>query len=247
MKNFLKTVKNFAEDLLFPKNIHCICCGSEIFDNERFCLCDNCLSKLQFLDNFNYCKVCGTKITGCGDLCERCVKNTFTSFKIARAVFVYEENMVNIVHNLKYNNKQYLSHALSNLLFDFFVHHEELLDADIIIPVPLHKTKLKKRGYNQTELLLESFKEKFNVRFDVAVKIKETDSQRTKTAQERFENMKNCFEIVKPELIKNKKVLICDDVFTTGATCGSLARTLLKSGAKQVKCLTLCNTTKKMF
>lgn len=244
MKKFLTKIKKNLSEFLFPSTIHCICCGSEIFDNEDFCLCENCLKNLKFLNSYNTCKICGTLITGSGNLCERCVKNTYKNFKLARSVFEYDENMVNIIHNLKFNNKQYLSKPLSNLLFDFYKHCDELEDTDIIVPVPLFASKRKKRGYNQSELLLESFKVTGKVHFDIVSKVKETQSQRTKNAKDRFENMKNCFNIVKPELIKNKNVLIVDDVFTTGATCNSLAKTLLKKGAKQVKCLTLASTTK---
>ena len=246
MKNlYLKIKKNLTE-FLFPSKIHCICCGSEIFDNEKFCLCEKCLSKLKFLSHENTCEICGSKVFGMGHLCERCVHKAFTNFTLARAVFSYEGKIINIVHNLKFNNKQYLSRALSNLLFDYYIHSDDFKDIDVIIPVPLHKKRLKQRGYNQTELLLESFKPTNLVRFDIACKINETESQRMISANERFENMKNCFKIVKPDVIKNKTILIVDDVFTTGATCDSLSKTLLKSGAKQVKCLTLCNTTKNL-
>lgn len=244
MKNFLLKIKDKFSSLLFPQSIHCICCGSEIFNNEKFCLCESCLEKLTFLNSNNTCKICGTLVSGNGNLCERCVKNTFKNFTLARAVLNYDGIIIGVVHNLKFNNKQYLAKPLSNLLFDYFIHSDEFLGTDVIIPVPLHKNRLKERGYNQTELLLQSFQDTNFVCTDCVSKIVETDSQRTKNAKERFENMKNCFQVDHPELIKNKNVVIFDDVFTTGATCSSLAKTLLKSGAKQVKCLTLCNTIK---
>lgn len=247
MKNFFEKIKNNFNELLFPSKIHCFICGSEIFDDNYFCLCKDCFKDLYFLSNSNCCKICGTKITGIGNFCERCKDNRYTSFKLARAVFEYKGKIVGAVHNLKFNNKRYTAKPLSNILFDYFCHSPEFLDTQIIIPVPLHSSRLKQRGYNQTILMLENFKEKYNVCLDAVIRTKQTESQRTKDAKERFENMKNSFKVVKPELIKNKKVLIVDDVFTTGATCNSLAKELLKSGAKQVKCLTLCNTTKEVL
>ena len=244
MKNLYLKIKNVLSELLFPSKIHCICCGSEIFNNEKFCICEKCLPKLKFLNAENTCKICGSRVFGMGNLCERCVNNTFINFTLARAVFSYEGEMINIIHNLKFNNKQYLSKSLSNLLFDYYIHSDDFKNIDVIIPVPLHKKRLKQRGYNQTELLLESFKPTTLVHFDIACKVIETESQRTKSAKERFENMKNCFKILKPDVIKNKNILIVDDIFTTGATCDSLSKTLIKSGAKQVKCLTLCNTSR---
>lgn len=247
MKNFFKKLKDNFNELLFPSKIHCFICGSEIFDDNYFCLCQNCFKNLNFLSNSNTCKICGTKLTGIGNLCERCVSNQYKSFKLARAVFEYKGEIVNAIHNLKFNNKRYIAKPLSNILFDYFSHSTEFEDTDIIIPVPLHKTRLKQRGYNQTELMLENFKENYNVCCDAVIRTKQTESQRTKDAKERFENMKNCFEVVKPEIIKHKNILIVDDVFTTGATCSSLSKTLLQSGARQVKCLTLCNTTKQVL
>ncbi|MGN1208604.1 MAG: ComF family protein [Christensenellales bacterium] len=246
MKDIFTKFKKSLKEFMFPSQIHCFCCGSEIFVNSEFCLCENCVKELVFLQSCKTCKVCGIKINGIGNLCERCTNNTFKYFKLARSVFEYSDEMVNVIHNLKFNNKQYLSKSLSNILKNYFDHSIELSDTDIIIPVPLHPKRLNQRGYNQTELLLESFVDCGKVCFDCVKRVVETESQRTKNAKDRFENMKNCFEVFNKQAIKNKNVLICDDVFTTGATCNSLARTLLKAGAKQVKCLTLASTTKKI-
>ena len=153
--------------------------------------------------------------------------------------------MINVIHKLKFDNKQYLAKNLSLLMRNYFDNHPELQDIDVIIPIPIHEKRLKMRGYNQSELLLESFTDTGKVCLNCVERNVETESQRTKNAKERIENMTNCFSVKNKSIIKNKKILIVDDVFTTGATCNSLAKTLLKAGAKQVKCLTLASTTKK--
>ncbi len=245
MKKFFSKIKEKLKQILFPSDFHCFCCGSEIFNNNKFCLCDKCFNELVFLDLETTCNKCGTKITGTGNLCENCSNNLFKSFTLSRSVFEYSGQMINVIHKLKFDNKQYLAKNLSLLMRNYFDNHPELQDIDVIIPIPIHEKRLKMRGYNQSELLLESFIDTGKVCLDCVERNVETESQRTKNAKERIENMKNCFSVKNKSIIKNKKILIVDDVFTTGATCNSLAKTLLKAGAKQVKCLTLASTTKK--
>lgn len=229
------------ENLLFPKSIKCIICNREIFTDDGFCICEKCLPSLPFCSN-KICKICGRNIKGDGNLCLACKDSKFKYFSCARSVFNYEGSIKNLIHNLKYNNKKYLSTSLSKLLYNYYTHCDNFKDIDIILPVPLHKKKLKQRGYNQSELLLESFYQTKLVNLNVIERIIDTPSQTTKNFKERMENLENVFICNNKNLIKNKVVLVIDDVFTTGATCNSIAKTLIKSGAKKVKCLTLANT-----
>lgn len=238
MKIF-KVLKN----LLYPENIKCIVCNDDIFTNNAFCICENCLDSLKFL-NGKICKICGDKIVGEGNLCERCTNNEYKDIKLARAVFEYNDVMKSLIHKLKYDNQKYLAKPLSEILYNYFVHNDEINDVDIIIPVPLNEKRMKQRGYNQTELLLQSFIQTNKVKVNVVKRIKDTPSQTKLTKEERLNNLKDAFEILDKDIIKNKKILIVDDIFTTGATCQSLAKLLLKNKAKSIKCLTLCHTIK---
>lgn len=233
--------KLFA-DLLCPDNLQCIICGEEIFTNDDFCICENCNLKLRFLTNV--CQICGTKILGAGTLCERCKNNDIKNIKLARSVFEYKGNIRSLVYNLKYDNKKYLAKPLSNLLYNYYINSKDFDNIDIIIPVPIHKNRLKQRGYNQAELLLNSFAKTNKLKFDLVERIVDTPTQTEKTHKERLENLKGAFKLTNPNEIKGKNILIVDDVFTTGATCSTIAELLIKAKAKSVKCLTLCNTTK---
>ena len=233
------------KEILYPENIKCIVCNEEIFTSDAFSICPKCLDKLSFL-NDKICKICGVKIFGEGNLCERCVKNEYKEIKLARAVFEYDENLKILIHKLKYDNQKFLAKPLSNILYNYFTHRDEINDVDIIIPIPLHEKRLKQRGYNQTELLLQSFKETNLIRTDIVKRVKDTPTQTKLTKEERMENLKDAFEIVDKDEIKNKRILIVDDIFTTGSTALTLAKLLVKNKAKSVKCLTLCHTTKKL-
>ena len=236
---------SFLKRLLYPDNLKCIVCKEEIFTSDAFSICPKCLDKLSFL-NDKICKICGVKVFGENNLCERCVKNKYKEIKLARAVFEYDENLKSLIHKLKYDNQKFLAKPLSNILYNYFTHHNEINDVDIIIPIPLYEKRLKQRGYNQTELLLQSFKETNLVRTDIVKRVKDTPTQTKLSKDERMGNLKDAFIITNAQDIKNKKILIVDDIFTTGATSLSLAKLLIKNKAKSVKCLTLCHTTKKL-
>ena len=237
MKLFEKLKK-----LLYPENLKCIVCNKEIFTEDAFSLCSECLTTLPFI-NDKICKICGEPIYGEGYLCERCCNNEITNIKLARAVFVYKGNIRKLIYKLKYENQKYIAKVLSELLHNYFVHSEDFKDIDVIIPVPLHKNKLKSRGYNQSELLLQKFNKDI-VNINCLERVVDTPTQTKLDRKERLNNLENAFVVKNSEIIKNKNILIVDDIFTTGATCCSIAKILIKNKAKSVKCLTLCHTEK---
>lgn len=230
---------NFLKNLIFPDKIRCIYCNSELFLDDKFCICPDCMKTLPYLTD-SICEICGRKVIGEGRICKSCTNNKLL-IKFARAPFLYTKQMHKVVHNLKYNNAKYLAKPLSDFLFNFYNSIDEYKDIDIIIPVPIHDKRRKSRGYNQAELLLESFKETNKVRFDLVIKIVNSLSQTRKSYLERLTSLEDTFQVVSPQDIKNKNILIVDDIFTTGATCNAIAKELLKHKAKSVKCLTLCN------
>lgn len=229
----------FIKNLLFPEKIRCIFCNNELFFDTDFCICENCLKSLPYLTD-HLCQICGRKVFGEGKLCNACT-NQKLLIKFARAPFLYTKQMHKVIYGLKYNNEKYLATPLSKLLYNFYCSIEEYNDIDIIIPVPIHKNKLKKRGYNQVELLLESFSITNKIRLDIVEKVVDTVSQTKKSYLERLTSLDGSFNVIKPLDVKNKNILIVDDIFTTGATCNSIAKELIKAKAKSVKCLTLCN------
>jgi len=119
------------------------------------------------------------------------------------------------------------------------------LTADsLTVPVPLHIRRLRERGFNQSLLLAKVVATDLGTQLDYLslVRIRHTRAQTGLRKEERRKNVKDAFSIIYPEIIKGKKILLVDDVFTTGYTLNECARTLKKSGAMVVICLTLART-----
>lgn len=106
---------------------------------------------------------------------------------------------------------------------------------DIITPVPLDNRRLKQRGYNQSKLIAKILSEKSGLKLeDILLKVKYTKTQSLLENSQRRKNVENAFSIKIPELVKNKKVIIFDDIYTTGATANEIAKILKEAGAKNV-------------
>ncbi|MES2765479.1 MAG: ComF family protein [Bacteroidota bacterium] len=118
-------------------------------------------------------------------------------------------------------------------------------DYDILLPVPIHHARKRERGYNQSEKIAEGISTvlKTPVRADIAKRTRYTLSQTTLSAAERFKNVANVFKVIKKEEIHNKKILLIDDIFTTGATLNACAAVLLENGAREVHTAVLAVAT----
>ena len=142
---------------------------------------------------------------------------------------------------LKFGNKKYISAELAKMMTDTFI--EEEMCADVVTFVPMTAKEIKERGYNQSELLAEEVAKRLNLPITSTVlKIKETDKQKRLTAKERRENLKGVFAVADKTAIKGKRILLVDDVITTGATVNECSAVLKKAGATKVSSLTACIT-----
>ncbi len=145
-----------------------------------------------------------------------------------------------------------MAKVFERLLFETFLHQYARSKIDLIMPVPLHKKKLRERGFNQAYLLIRNFVKLYQYSFDQPpsweidtislARIKRTQPQTGFDIEKRKANLKNAFKVVKKKIIYDKHILLIDDVFTTGATCNEAARVLLKHGAKKVDALVLART-----
>lgn len=234
-------VKDFI-NYLYPKNIKCIICEEELSHNTHYSICDKCMDSLPFIVG-KVCVKCGDPMRSDGNYCLHC-KNDMPLFKMCRSSFIYRDPIRRMVRNLKYDNKRYLAETLSNFVVSEFV--KMGVDVDMVVPVPISEHRLKVRGYNQAELLCSAFVEKLHldVRTDVLLKVKETSSQAYLTRQEREKNLEDVFKISDKKLVKDKVVLVVDDVFTTGTTLNECTKVLLRAGAKAVYCVTLAHADK---
>lgn len=168
--------------------------------------------------------------------CGACLESP-PSFSNARAAYVYDSVSKKMILSFKHGEALSLAPFLGQALWQSG--KELVATADLLIPVPLHWRRLYKRGFNQSSLLAQRVGKLGNkpVSLNVLKRIHNTPSQGNLSLEERIKNMKECFKVVRPEKIKNKSILLIDDVMTTGATLNACAKTLLKAGAEKVTVL----------
>ena len=211
---------------LFPEDYACLLCGREVFDGRQ--LCTECEKTVTYNDKAT-CPICGRK-TANEQICLEC-KAQAPLFDKGVSAFVYEGGARNLI--LKFKNdgaylKNYLARNLYNKCLTFS-------DADAVCFVPMTKKAYRKRGYNQSELLAKELGKMLSlpVLKDAIEKVKSSTAQKTLTRAQRAENLKGCFR-AKREKVKDKTLILVDDVLTTGATADAICKELKRRGAKKI-------------
>lgn len=145
------------------------------------------------------------------------------------------------IHLLKYGKKTSLSRLLSTQARETFFQYWGVNAIDLLVPVPLHVKRLRERGFNQAYLLIRRWAKQERIEFDALTlcRTRWTEPQTTLSRAERQQNIKDAFSLQHPEKIKGRKILLVDDVYTTGATVNECARVLMKADAEFVDVLTL--------
>jgi ComF family protein len=169
-----------------------------------------------------------------------------------RAVAEYKGITKEAIQLFKYHSKLAVARVFEHLLFRAFLDYYATARIDLIMPVPLHRKKLRQRGFNQAYLVIRNFVKLYQHHFgqrplwriDMGslVRLKQTPSQTGFDIEQRKRNLNNAFKVVTQEPIDKQHILLIDDVFTTGATCNSAARELLNHGAEKVDALVLART-----
>ncbi len=152
-----------------------------------------------------------------------------------------------LIHAFKYEDKTQLADSFGEILFAAFLRYWQLSEIDMIAPVPLYIARLKERGFNQALLMLRNWYKRFReigtipipIEPELLVRIRATKQQVGLGAEERKINLKDAFRVLHSEKIREKTVLLIDDVYTTGTTVSECAKVLLYNGAKRVDVLTL--------
>ncbi len=233
-----KKERNDFDTLLFP-HYKCFVCGRESFD-EKYNLCERCKNDFPFIEG-HVCNKCGMPILEGNMLCDNC-KNTKFLFDAARAAFVYNEITDHLLYKLKYGGKKYIAEFFGDLIFDVCKNWN--IDVDMVVPVPLHEKREKKRGYNQSELIAERFCELTGLPLctDIIFRTKETPNQTKLTKEERMHNLSGAFSFNSSVSIAGKSILIIDDVFTTGSTSNEICKVLRRHKPKSIYVLTAGKT-----
>jgi len=166
-------------------------------------------------------------------------------FDFAWAACLYKDPLKRMIYQFKYNQKTYLFKSFTQLIVNFIqIYRLDIKQFDIITPIPLYPSRLRERGYNQSQLLAERIARKYHIKLSLKnlVRILNTEHQTFLTEKERWTNIHGAFRIIDSAKFSGKNILIIDDLLTTGATASEAAGTLKDAGAKTVGALTLAIT-----
>lgn len=162
-------------------------------------------------------------------------------------IFKYEDIIRDIIIKYKFQNKPYLYKTFAKIILKNEKTCGFLEKYDIIIPVPISKKRKHERGYNQTQLIAKEIAKILNIKLgnNILIKERDTKAQSELSKKDRAINIKDVFKITDNKTIKNMKILIFDDIYTTGSTANECARILKESGAKKIGVLTIAKDYKK--
>ena len=238
-RKILRRLINEIVQWIFPEK--CVICNCEISQNSLFC--PRCFSDLKFIE-FPICPCCGKQMEVSIDrhqLCETCL-NFKRDFEFCRSLMIYDKVSRKLIMKIKQSGDHAVAKRICRMLVSKY--QDLLSNADLIIPVPSHWTRLLKRGYNPPAIIASKVSHFLNIPFrtDILKRIRKTQYQRNKALFERMENVSGAFICEKD--LSTKTILLVDDVLTTGATLNECARTLRFAKAKKVLCLTLASTSK---
>ena len=235
-------VKSAFEDALFPMDATCDLCGEELTADTRYRLCADCAARLPMTGE-HICLSCGVTLTDEADYCIRC-ENSDYKFKLNRAPMAYDGAAKDIVYAMKFGGKRYIAATLGAMMADEFI--KRRMAADIAVFVPMTADEENRRGYNQSELLAREVADRLKLPLLPAlVKVKDTAAQKKLSGKEREDNLDGAFSCVYNQ-VKGRRILLIDDVFTTGATANACTKALMKAGAREVCVLTAAVTRKKI-
>jgi len=197
------------------------------------------------------CPYCNCVVSKEEIACEKCIKKfpDYTFKRFAKggyrcfSPFAYSEGYKKAVNRFKFRNYRQFSRQLVYPMTDALKKNIPDVDFDYITYVPMHKKKINKRGYNQAQLLAKDLGNNLNLPCkDVLTKIVNNKEQHKCHKKDRSKNVKGVYKSINKENIKDKTILLVDDIITTGSTLGECCKTLSKSGAKDIYCVTVCAT-----
>ena len=218
MKDFISKFISAIKDSIFP--VRCPYCGKVIERSEY--ACTDCKKKFP----------------------QRAITRYAIGGHICASVFPYDGIFANGVKRFKFNNNAYFAKQLSVVLVMAILEIYQDKKFDLITCVPMHKDGLRERGYNQAELLAKECAEIMKIPYiNTLEKFRKNRTQHSIKASERADNVKGVYRISDKSVVKDKNILIIDDIITTGHTLGECARILLKNGCGSVSCATICSVS----
>ncbi len=225
-----------TKELCFPAV--CVLCRQKISSPENIHLCPNCFTGLTLITS-PICSCCGKEFSGVGEdhLCSECLVKP-PHFSRARSVVRYDAAIAQLVHGFKYSGNTACRSTFKGL-YDISLAAQHIAGSEMIVPVPLYSSRLQERGFNQALLLARYFFPDHQVEPTLLYRNRETAAQTGLKGIDRRRNLKGAFSVKDADKVNGKRIVLVDDVLTTGTTVNECAKTLKMHGAKEVEVLTL--------
>ena len=246
--HWLDQANDAIVSVLFPAG--CRICERLLVRASRVPICDECLASFTTIAE-PICHVCGGFFPGMTPaeqeqpVCGACRRDTY-AFERARSFGVYEGGLVRAILMLKFEQLAPLGDWFAGKLADLFHCEGQAMAADVVVPVPLHRDREKERGYNQAALISKPLARKLGLPHKAAllVRTRPRPDKLVLTLRERWDSVRGAFATRPGSQVDKLRVLLVDDVMTTGATLNACARALLESGAKSVIGLTVARAAR---
>ena len=227
-----------AITFLFPAQ--CKVCEKNIGLESIPYLCNGCWDSLEIVTP-PWCEICG--IQNVDGVCDVCATAPPRYGKL-RTVAFYDAILQRIIHLYKFEKRRSLAKHLSYMMVNHFPNDCNLKEYDYILPIPIHKNRLRERGFNQSTLIAQGISNEIGIDIctDAIVRSRNTSPQSSLTRDARQTNVVGAFGIKNRNLIRGKRILILDDVFTTGATVNEAVNMLWNEDPIEIDVLTLART-----
>lgn len=235
-----KRIAAGVKDILFPPA--CPICSNPrpVIDNRKMNICPWCLKYITYIKE-PACLKCGKALEDDNrEYCKDCTDKQHL-FNQAVSMYEYSEGIKQSIYNFKYHNKREYAEVYADEISGRYGDVINMWQPDVIMPVPIHVSKLKSRGYNQAGLIAESLSKKLDIEYNEhsLIRTRATSPMKDLNDIQRTKNLQKAFKIADNVIIYNK-VLIVDDIYTTGTTIDACAECLKRAGVKEVYAVTLC-------
>ena len=236
--DFLQQTFNTAINFLYPTQ--CRICEDQIGLYAVPYLCKVCWDRIDFVKP-PFCEICG--IPDIDGTCAECETNPPRYGKL-RTIALYKDALQQAIHLFKFEKRPNIAKYLIQLIIDNTPSDCNMTEYDYIIPIPIHKVRLNERGFNQCIILSKGIAEncRVDVRTDVLIRRRNTSPQSSLDREKRLKNIIGAFGLEKREHLQGKKILVFDDVYTTGTTVREAVNVLWEADPTEIDVLTLART-----
>ncbi len=217
-------------NLFYPAK--CLVCGNVFKIDNQNVICKNCIKSIKPVKVF-YCKSCGSPVENC----QKCVKQR--KFDYLKVFTSANSDLINLLATYKFQGIKPLGKEIASIIYEDIINFVKKENIDLITFIPITKRLYKERGFNHLEIILRNIFPSYLIK-EVLVKIKETKFQAHLPADERRKNIKYAFSLKKNINIKGKRILIFDDILTTGSTMLEAYKTVKKGNPDKIFGYVIC-------